>query len=94
MKLKTLTNRLAFAFSMLLAAAVIALAQPATAGTSCSTRNSGSVRLSERHGVVAAFAKKSLAEEWAQMRSWSDESRFTVHTATEVFVFQDGEEVR
>jgi len=95
LKLKTLTNRLAFAFSMLLAAAVIALAQPATAGTSCSTRKSGSVRLSERHGVVAAFAKKSLAEEWAQMRSFNDESRFTVHTAAEVlFVFQDGEEVR
>src|SRR6185295_18971343 len=59
----------------------------ATAGTSCSTRNSGS--------VVAAFAKKALAEEWAQMRSFNDESRFTVHTAAEVlFVFQDGEEVR
>jgi len=41
LKLKTLTNRLAFAFSMLLAAAVIALARPATAGTSCSTRKSG-----------------------------------------------------
>src|SRR6185295_11609227 len=61
----------------------------ATAGTSCSTRNSGSVRLSERHGVVAAFAKKALAEVWAQMRSFNDESRFTVHTAAEVlFVFQ------
>src|SRR4029077_18706622 len=34
-------------------------------------------------------------EEWAQMRSWSDESRFTVHTASEVlFAFQDGEQVR
>jgi len=31
----------------------------------------------------------------AQMRSFNDESRFTVHTAAEVlFVFQDGEEVR
>jgi hypothetical protein len=30
----------------------------------------------------------------AQCRSWNDESRFTVHTATEVYVFQDGEEVR
>jgi hypothetical protein len=29
------------------------------------------------------------------MRSFNDESRFTVHTAAEVlFVFQDGEEVR
>jgi hypothetical protein len=47
------------------------------------------------HRIVAAFAKKALAEEWAQMRSWNDESRFTVHTAAEVlFVFQDGEEVR
>jgi hypothetical protein len=46
------------------------------------------------HRIVAAFACKETAEEWAQMRSWSDESRFTVHTATEVFVFQDGEEVR
>jgi len=40
------------------------------------------------HRIVAAFARKATAEEWAQMRSWSDESRFTVHTATEVFVFQ------
>jgi hypothetical protein len=47
------------------------------------------------HRIVAAFAKKALAEEWAQMRSFNDESRFTVHTAAEVlFVFQDGEEVR
>jgi hypothetical protein len=35
------------------------------------------------HRIVAAFAKKAAAEEWAQMRSWSDESRFTVHTASE-----------
>ena len=47
------------------------------------------------HRIVAGFAKKALAEEWAQMRSFNDESRFTVHTAVEVlFVFQDGEEVR
>ena len=48
------------------------------------------------HRIVAAFAKKKVAaEEWAQMRSWSDESRFTVHTASEVlFAFQDGEQVR
>jgi len=47
------------------------------------------------HRIVAAFAKKALAEEWAQMRSWNDERRFTVHTAAQVlFVFQDGEEVR
>ena len=47
------------------------------------------------HRIVAAFARKATAEEWAQMRSFNDESRFTVHTAAEVlFVFQDGEEVR
>ena len=47
------------------------------------------------HRIVAAFARKAPAEEWAQMRSFNDESRFTVHTAAEVlFVFQDGEEVR
>ena len=45
--------------------------------------------------IVAAFARKAAAEEWAQMRSWNDESRFTMHTAAEIlFVFQDGEEVR
>ena len=47
------------------------------------------------HRIVAAFARKANAEEWAAIRSMSDESRFTVHTAAEVlFVFQDGEEVR
>ena len=47
------------------------------------------------HRIVAAFAKKALAEDWAQMRSFNDESRFTVHTAAEVlFVFQDGEDVQ
>jgi hypothetical protein len=45
------------------------------------------------HRIVAAFARKAAAEEWAQLRSWNDESRFTVHTAAEVlFGFQDGEE--
>ena len=45
--------------------------------------------------IVAAFAKKTPAEEWAQLRSWNDESRFTVHTAAEVIVaYQDGEETR
>jgi hypothetical protein len=44
---------------------------------------------------VAAFARKMAAEEWAQLRSWNDESRFTVHTAAEIVTaFQDGEEVR
>jgi hypothetical protein len=47
------------------------------------------------HRIVAAFARKAAAEEWAQMRSFNDESHFTVRTAAEVlFVFQDGEEVR
>lgn len=47
------------------------------------------------HRIVAGFAKKAQAEEWAQMRSFNDESRFTVHTASEIlFVFQDGEYVK
>lgn len=36
------------------------------------------------HRIVAAFARKTAAEDWARDRSWSDESRFTVHTAAEV----------
>ena len=45
------------------------------------------------HRIVAAFAKKALAEDWAQLRSFNDESRFTVPTASEVIVaYQDGEE--
>jgi hypothetical protein len=47
------------------------------------------------HRIVAAFARKIAAEEWAQCRSWNDESRFTVHTAAEaIMVYQDGEEVK
>jgi hypothetical protein len=47
------------------------------------------------HRIVAAFARKGAAEDWAQCRSWNDESRFTVHTASEVLlVFQDGEEAK
>lgn len=47
------------------------------------------------HRIVAAFARKSAAEDWAQGRSYNDESRFTVHTAAEVvMVYQDGEEVQ
>jgi hypothetical protein len=47
------------------------------------------------HRIVAAFARKMAAEDWAQMRSWTDESRFTVHTAQEVIAaYQDGEEVK
>ena len=45
------------------------------------------------HRIVAAFARKAAAIEWAEMRSFNDESRFTVHTAAEVVaVYQDGEE--
>ena len=35
------------------------------------------------------------ADDWAQCRSFNDESRFTVHTATEVIIaYQDGEEAQ
>jgi hypothetical protein len=43
------------------------------------------------HRIVAAFARKTAAEDWARDRSWSDESRFTVHTRRSA-VRQDGEE--
>ena len=33
------------------------------------------------HRIVAAFARKAAAIDWAEMRSFNDESRFTVHTA-------------
>ena len=47
------------------------------------------------HRIVAAFARKSAAIDWAESRSYNDESRFTVHTAAEVIeVFQDGESVK
>lgn len=47
------------------------------------------------HRIVAAFARKALAIEWAEMRSFNDESRFTVHTAAEVIdAFQDGESAK
>ena len=43
------------------------------------------------HRMVAAFAKKAHALDWAEMRSFNDESRFTVHTAKEVInAYQDG----
>jgi hypothetical protein len=51
------------------------------------------VRRDER--IIATFAKKTLAKEFAQGRSWNDECRFTVHTAAEVLnVFQDGKEAQ
>ena len=41
--------------------------------------------------IVAAFAKKALALDWAQCRSFNDESRFAVHTAREVVnAYRDG----
>ena len=47
------------------------------------------------HRIVAGFARKAAAIEWAEMRSWNDESRFTVHTASEVVeTFQHGEAVK
>ena len=47
------------------------------------------------HRMVAAFARKTAAIEWAELRSFNDESRFTVHTAAEVIdAFQDGESVK
>ena len=50
------------------------------------------VRRDER--IIATFAKKTLAEEFAQGRRWNDEIRFMVHTASEVIVrYRDGEEV-
>jgi hypothetical protein len=45
--------------------------------------------------TAAAFARKAAAIEWAEYRSFGDESWFTVHTAAEVlFAFQDGEEAK
>jgi hypothetical protein len=44
------------------------------------------------HRIVAAFARKEVAIEWAELRSFNDESRFTVHTAQEVIAaYQYGE---
>jgi hypothetical protein len=46
------------------------------------------------HRMVAAFAKKSAAIDWAEIRSYNDESKFTVHTAAEVIIaYQDGDEL-
>ena len=43
------------------------------------------------HRIVAAFARKAAAIDWAEMRSFNDESRFTVHTAKAVInAYQDG----
>ena len=37
----------------------------------------------------------AAAVDWAELRSFNDESRFTVHTAAEVIgAFQDGESVK
>jgi hypothetical protein len=50
--------------------------------------------VSRDHRIVAAFARKAAAIEWAEMRSFNDESRFTVHTANQLIeAFQDGEPV-
>jgi hypothetical protein len=43
--------------------------------------------------IIATFARKALAEEFAQGRSWHDESLFVVRTASEVIAsYRDGEE--
>jgi len=45
--------------------------------------------------LAAAFARKELAIEWAELRSYNDESDFTVHTATAVIaVYRNGNDVR
>ena len=45
--------------------------------------------------LSAAFAKKDHALEYAETRSYHDESSFTVHTATAVLaVYRDGTDVR
>ena len=44
------------------------------------------------HRMVAAFARKQAAIDWAMMKSFDDESRFTVHTAEKVVdAYRDGE---
>ena len=47
------------------------------------------------HRIVAAFARKQPAIDWAELRSFNDESLFTVHTAQEIVnVFQNGETLK
>jgi hypothetical protein len=47
------------------------------------------------HRIVAAFARKQPAIDWAELRSFNDESRFTAHTAQEIVnVFQNGETLK
>jgi hypothetical protein len=47
------------------------------------------------HRIVAAFARKQPAIDWAELRAFNDESRFTVHTAQEIVnVFQNGETLK
>ena len=54
--------------------------------------------LSSSAAITASWQpspRKMAAEDWAQMRSWDDESRFAVHTAQEVIAaYQDGEEAK
>ena len=45
--------------------------------------------------LAAAFARKDHAEDYARDRSYNDESKFTVHTATAVLdVYRDGDDIR
>ena len=44
------------------------------------------------HWIVTVFARKEAAIEWTEYRSFGDENRFTVHTASEVVAtYQYGE---
>jgi len=36
------------------------------------------------HRIVAAFAREEPAIEWAELRSFNDESRFTIHTVNRI----------
>ena len=44
------------------------------------------------HPIIAAFAKLRYAQDWSSEKSFSDESPFTIHTASEVIeTYRDGE---
>jgi hypothetical protein len=44
------------------------------------------------HRIIAAFAKLRYAQDWSSEKSFSDESPFTIHTASEVIeTYRDGE---
>ena len=46
------------------------------------------------HRIVATFARLRAAQDWASDKSYSDESLFTIHTASEALeTYRDGESV-